>query len=208
MEKLFFTVDNEKATQALNFFAIKNKGSINTTCAIKLIFFADRYHLRKYGRPVTGDEYYAMGNGPVASLVKDLAESRGRDYEDYKEYNDRYITHPYEDDYYYISAAPLDEEAFSESDREALEFSWRTFGHLKRDQLIKITHAYPEWHKYEKILSSQRKRVAMSYLDFFEDPTKNIPHMVHDPFEITKEDKAIALERAKERSEVNYLWAQ
>ena len=44
---------------------------------IKLIFFADRYHIRKYGRPITNDEYLAMDFGPVNSGVKDIAEMSG-----------------------------------------------------------------------------------------------------------------------------------
>lgn len=26
----------------------------------ELVYFADRYHLRKFGRPITNDEYFAM----------------------------------------------------------------------------------------------------------------------------------------------------
>ena len=50
----------EKATQALNFFAIKNEGHIDKLPALKLIFLADRYHLRKHARPITNAEYVAM----------------------------------------------------------------------------------------------------------------------------------------------------
>ena len=45
--------DHEKATQAINFFARESGGQINKMKAIKLIYFAERYHLRKYGRPIT-----------------------------------------------------------------------------------------------------------------------------------------------------------
>ncbi len=62
-----FSFSHRKATQALNFFAAKAGGKINKMKALKLVFFADRYHLRKYGRPVVGDEYLAMNYGPVAS---------------------------------------------------------------------------------------------------------------------------------------------
>src|ERR1700683_762715 len=46
-----------KATQALNYFACLSASGapfaeINKMKALKLLFFADRYHLRKYGRPV------------------------------------------------------------------------------------------------------------------------------------------------------------
>ena len=67
----------EAATQALNYLASKSGGTLNKLKALKLIYFADRFHLRKYGRPVTGDEYLAMTYGPVASSVKDIAEMSG-----------------------------------------------------------------------------------------------------------------------------------
>lgn len=65
---------HKKATQILNYFAIKEGGKINKMKALKLTFLADRYHLRKYGRLITNDEYFAMEFGPVASGVKDIAE--------------------------------------------------------------------------------------------------------------------------------------
>ena len=68
------TFKYETATQALNYLALKSGGRINKMKALKLIFFSDRYHLRKYGRPITNDEYLAMEYGPVASGVKDIAE--------------------------------------------------------------------------------------------------------------------------------------
>src|SRR2546426_6564656 len=68
------TFSHRKATQVLNFFARKNGGQINKMKALKLVFFADRYHLRQFGRPITNDEYLAMEYGPVASGCKDLAE--------------------------------------------------------------------------------------------------------------------------------------
>ena len=35
--------------------------------AVKLLFFADKYHLVKYGRPIIGDRYVKMEHGPVPS---------------------------------------------------------------------------------------------------------------------------------------------
>src|SRR5207244_13054003 len=71
-----------KSTQALNYFArLSARGApqpLNKMKALKLLFFADRYHLRKYGRPVTDCAYFAMKNGPVASAAKNIAEESGR----------------------------------------------------------------------------------------------------------------------------------
>ena len=46
----------KKATQALNYFARQSGGHLHKMKALKLLFFADRFHLRKSGRPLTNDE--------------------------------------------------------------------------------------------------------------------------------------------------------
>lgn len=40
--------------------------------AAKLLFFADKAHLLKYGRPILGDRYVSMDHGPVPSAALDL----------------------------------------------------------------------------------------------------------------------------------------
>ena len=74
MHKINASFDYRKATQALNHFALKEGGQINKMKALKLVYLADRYHLRKYGRLITNDVYFAMPYGAVASGVKDIAE--------------------------------------------------------------------------------------------------------------------------------------
>jgi len=51
---------HRKATQALNVLARNSGGTISKLKALKLVFFADRYHLRKYGRAIINDRYFAM----------------------------------------------------------------------------------------------------------------------------------------------------
>lgn len=38
----------------------------------KMIYFADRKHLLEYGKPITGDSFYAMEHGPVPSKTYDI----------------------------------------------------------------------------------------------------------------------------------------
>lgn len=63
--------DSEKALEALLYVASKAPvPDLYHVC--KLMYFADRKHLERYGRLITGDSYRAMKNGPVASGAYDL----------------------------------------------------------------------------------------------------------------------------------------
>jgi len=66
-----FNFDESKAIEALVHVAGEWPG-ITPFYLSKVLFFADRDHLRKYGRPVTGDLYIAMANGPVPSRIYDM----------------------------------------------------------------------------------------------------------------------------------------
>lgn len=168
-----FSFSHRKATQALNFFARKAGRRINKMKALKLVYFADRYHLRKYGRPVVGDEYLAMNYGPVASGTKDLAEMSDFLGEEEARYAKKFIQ-PSETGRAFSSVSEMDEKVFSESDREALTFAWSRFGRVDKFELSKLTHRYPDWKRHEAALQSNVvTRVPMNYRDFLEDPEGN-----------------------------------
>ncbi len=38
----------------------------------KIMYFADKAHLERYGRFICGDSYVAMRNGPVPSVTYDM----------------------------------------------------------------------------------------------------------------------------------------
>ena len=146
MNQLMFNVDYEKCTQALNFFAKKEGGRINKMKALKLIFFADRFHLRKYGRLLTNDNYVAMSYGPVPSNTKDIAELNEFLDDVIKKYIKNFLN--FSNNYEIHSKNDVDEEVFSESDTEALNYSWEKFGSYNQFELANITHDYPEWRKF------------------------------------------------------------
>ena len=68
-----FQFNESKAVEALVFIAQRWPG-ITPFFLSKVLFFSDRDHLRKYGRPVIGDIYIAMDNGPVPSRVYDIVK--------------------------------------------------------------------------------------------------------------------------------------
>jgi uncharacterized phage-associated protein len=140
----------KKATQALNYLACRSGSKINKMKALKLVYFADRYHLRKYGRLITNDTYFAMEHGPVASGVKDLAEFSVALDKHEASYAKQYIRPVSK--YTYESIADVDRDVFSDSDIEALKFAFETFGQLDKFKLRDKTHLYPEWKKHEQSL--------------------------------------------------------
>lgn len=165
----------EKATQALNYFARAEGGTIDKMKALKLLFFADRYHLRQYGRPVSRDSYVAMRNGPVASAAYDLLKGqRSWVGDEACEFAHRYvrpIPGPRGFVFRFASAALPDLDVFSDSDLEALEFSWREFGRNSSKELSFLSHFYPEWVRHEMALQANPNGAfLMDFLDFFNDP--------------------------------------
>ena len=136
---------------------------------IKLLWIADRYHLRKYGRTVTGDEYLAMNYGPVASTTRDLIEkTEFLNLEEVK-YSEQYIEPVGK--YEVQSKKKPDLQYLAETDKEALNFSISKFGSLDQFELKDISHRYPEWKKVaDKFPDGKPIREEMSLLDFFDNP--------------------------------------
>jgi len=168
MNQFGFPFAYKKATQALNFFAQQAGGHMSKLKALKLVFFADRYHLRKYGRLITNDEYWAMDYGPVASNTKDVAEMSSFLGKQEKAYADKFLEAA-DENHRVGSKAAVDEAVLSASDLEALRFAWETFGH--RAGLVDLTHEYPEWKRHESALKAKQvSRVRISYEDFIENP--------------------------------------
>ncbi len=127
---------------------------------IKLIYLADKYHLIRYGRTITNDEYFAMQHGPVGSTVKDLL-SRDDDYVSSKEfaYFNRLISKFGALNYHANKLARKPAlDMLSDTDKEAIEFVVKTFGGYSSWKLRDYTHKYPEWRQYQDLLQSNRAK--------------------------------------------------
>ena len=204
-----FNFDFKKATQALNYLAKKSGGKINKMKAIKLIYFADRYHLRKYGRPVTNDEYIAMEYGSVGSKTKDIAENTTFLDNIESEYRKKYLSNPGQYDIQSINETDMD--IFSDSDIEALDFAIKNFGLFDQYALSEISHAYPEWQKFEKELKTKSGSASsMDYEDFFKDAKSGDKYLSllqgKDLYVMDAKDKEAMLDYVKEQTEIEYLW--
>lgn len=64
-----YKFDAQKAVEVLLYIAQKSPDVYH---ALKVLYFADKDHLAKYGRLICGDKYIAMKHGPVPSGAYDL----------------------------------------------------------------------------------------------------------------------------------------
>lgn len=107
----------------------------------KLLFLADRYHLRMYGSTITHDTYYAMKWGPVPSNTR-TALGANSNSEVHKKLNE-YIE--WEGDGFSLIQEP-DLDEFSISELEALNAAIKLHQeHPTEGNLVDLTHKFPEW---------------------------------------------------------------
>jgi uncharacterized phage-associated protein len=183
--RIKYEFNEAKAENLLAYLLRGVGGSYAYMALLKLTFFADRYHVRTYAAPVSGDEYVAMKLGPVPSNCYRLLKSLPLNSYHLRLSDERAI----------------DEDWFSVTEREALDFSLQHFGELgKRDDfaLADLTHAYPEWKKYAGLFEGGARRVDIDYRDFLRNADRNDPmfrrYLIEDPYPMLGDEEIAALE--------------
>jgi uncharacterized phage-associated protein len=200
--KTVLEFDYRKATQAVNFFVEKAGGEIDKMKVVKLLWLSDRAHLRRYGRPIINDIYYAMEYGPVASSLKDILGHNllGKEEEEYSStylgISGNTIT----------SNKSVNADVFSDSDIEKMELVWEKYGSERPFLLANFSHSFPEWKKYEEELKNGVSRVAMNYLDFFENPSSETKLSLDNIFNESGEELKTAKQLFQENYKVANYW--
>lgn len=191
-----------RTTQALGFLlSLDDNHKMNRLMLIKLLWAADRLHIRRYGRTITNlNDYYAMAHGPVCSLALDIAQM-----------NDIALSETdinYLDEFFTIDAKDTSMQKnpgtdhLSESDKESLEKAWNMFKNKDPFDLAdRISHQYPEWAKYGT--TSGRQKIDMR--DFFENP-KNDQYFKEDS-ESLAAAREIFAENQQVEQELNSIFA-
>ncbi len=162
--------DTRKIIQALTYLAAKEDDKVmDNMKAYKLLWLADRYHLRQTGRTITGDAYYAMPFGIVPSDTKSVLEGVKTKMRNPKGYKEKYIAS--KNGHQYMVLHEPDMKVFSDSDQEALDKVYAAYGHLNAMELSELSHHFPEWTFYSSLLSDKKQKNSYRIdLDhFFED---------------------------------------
>jgi len=153
-----FPYNPNKAAQAILWLLNSNHGSMDKLKLVKLIFYADRAHLSKYGRPIVGGNYVAMPHGLVSSPMLDSINSATPEASLPFVLRDNYI----------CLKETIGYDELSESDREILQEVLDKYGHYNPWQLRDLTHELQAYKKNYPDPTANTSR-PLSYDDFFLD---------------------------------------
>lgn len=105
----------------------------------KILYFADRDHLQKWGRPITGDTYIAMEAGPVPSRAYDIVKAvRGDSYfKDQEGLSDYFQIESW---MYVIPKKEADLSKLSRTDVDSLNLAITQYGDLSYDEIKEKSH--------------------------------------------------------------------
>ncbi|MFN7921379.1 MAG: Panacea domain-containing protein [Bryobacteraceae bacterium] len=155
--------DETKATQAAaHLIKRRGQGFMSYMKLMKLLYFADREALLRWGSPITCDSYYSMDRGPVLSRVLDLVTEGAAPQESH--FWEQHLQ-PSGDHEVKLTADPADGE-LSEVELELLDEVFDRFGALSRWEIVEEAHKLPEWEdprggripiRYEDILRHGNK---------------------------------------------------
>ncbi|MBL8174959.1 MAG: SocA family protein [Bryobacterales bacterium] len=149
--------------------------------ACKLLFLADREHLLRFGRPITGDNYNALPLGPTPSQTLTLLDQLdavlvegGELPQDprVRELADAFEASTNTEYPQYVAKVEPDPEALSETDVMVLDDIAKRHGNAGFLDLKRLTHelkAYSSAWRQNEV----RRKFPMRFEDFFaDDPDK------------------------------------
>lgn len=135
---MFFRFSVQKTIQAVGVLLRQARGRMEYLRLLKLLYIADREHLRDFQRPIVGTRLVAMKNGPLHSEVYDLVKGEHLAEQLWSEYVRRegheveLLKDPGVSE---LSAAEV-RTLTTISDRYQAVSEW---------DLVEITHDFPEW---------------------------------------------------------------
>ena len=173
--------DKQKLTEVILYILNKTKG-LDYYHVFKIIYFANIAHLAKYGFPMVSDEFYALPDGPVPSILYNCIKGDAHCDKDLKHMLDNTVSKGADDAYYMLKAKRnADSDYLSKADIEALDRSIAENGSLPYGELRAKSHG-EEWGRAYK----QAGRKVMDIVGMAKDAMAS-----EDMIEYIKENLAI-----------------
>lgn len=154
-KKIEFRFNKDKANAVILYLAQKDYG-ISKMRLLKYVFFADLYHINKYGRPILGDKYVAMDNGPVLSKLYDMLKTSSQDYH-------------IEKNMIIIPNTEPDLDYLSKSDIEALDYALEKYSQYETLEMSALIHENNSW-KIARNNSPESKAPLIKWEDMITNP--------------------------------------
>jgi len=137
-----FKFNEIKTTQAAAFLLKKNNSKMNYMKLIKLLYLADREALSLWERPLTGDSYFSMDNGPVLSKTLDKISAGKKPL--FESYWHKYISGPAH--YSVILKHDPGVDELSKREKELLLKIFKKYEKYDQWEMVDICHKnLPEW---------------------------------------------------------------
>jgi uncharacterized phage-associated protein len=163
-----FKTNAQKALEVIVWFASREPG-VGFHRILKLLFFADKYHLNRYGRPIVGDQYNALPYGPVAQTTYDILK---RDPLALSLVDDLDLPFEVKAGHHVHALREPNLRKLSESDVEALSHAWDKYGRFSFDLLTRVSHDDPAY----RLAAGQ----TMAYEDFIEADAPERDQIIQD----------------------------
>ena len=178
-----FIFDIRKAVAATGYLCELNGGSIDMLKCIKMLYIADRKALVEWHRPITGDTFWSLENGPIVSRIYDLIRGKigGPEMEIW-----RAVFNPKEGDT--VSVKPgvnPNTKPLSQREKEALEEAYARIQPLSIGEVIDLVHKFPEWKDPGKSSIPIDPRTIFYHENFGESAVKAIEEDL-DAFQAAK----------------------
>ncbi len=174
------STDYRKIVQSLSYLASKCGGAgLNRLHAFKMLFLADRDHLRRCGSSITGDSYNAMKFGPLPVAAERLVKAKRAPATE-REYADAHIRQEAVGrNRTMLYCRNLDRSQLSEEDVASLDVAWNAY--VSHPDIVDYTHLFPEWKRAAKKLTAGVSAVPMRTEDFFLPAPSGVEYCAADP---------------------------
>ena len=178
--------DIEKIANAIKFFILNDVKHLGKTKLMKLLFFADKEHLKRFGIPIFYDKYFKLPHGPVPSLtlniIDSLNEVENYDLMEYANILKEHIEINQVNQNGFIFNGfkikkPFDDEVFSQSELEVLKLIANKYKDITANKISELSHLLPEYKNtplseiidYSKMANNQA-----DYIEFLEQESKEL----------------------------------
>ena len=155
--EISFVFNGKKSIHVILYIIQQCGGEVGEHNLWRIVFEADKYHLNKYGIPITGDTYRNMSFGPVPSSIYNMVKGHHmpRGSKSPKEYLQEMemtkLPFKYNKDTHMLSSSVLhDPKRFIKTNVEALDRGIKSYSSLSVEKLRQENYKERCWLETER----------------------------------------------------------